>query len=65
MFDWALLVQFILEGQEEIGSPHLAELLKKHKKLLAADLALSADGGQISDSQVGSHYAVEYQHLGH
>ena len=51
---WALVAQFILEGQEEIGSPHLAELLKSHKKLLAADMALSADGGQISESQVGS-----------
>lgn len=43
--------QFLFEGQEEIGSPNLSELLKTHKALLAADLALSADGGQISETQ--------------
>lgn len=47
-------VKFLLEGQEEIGSPHLAQLLKQHKKLLAADFALSADGGQISETEVSA-----------
>ena len=47
-------VKFLLEGQEEIGSPNLAELLVEHKELLAADMALSADGGQISEEQVQS-----------
>lgn len=42
----------MFEGQEEIGSPNLSDLLKKHKKLLSADFALSADGGQISETQV-------------
>ncbi|EIE20818.1 peptidase M20 [Coccomyxa subellipsoidea C-169] len=46
-------VKFLLEGQEEIGSPNLAELLAEHKELLAADMALSADGGQISETQAG------------
>ena len=45
-------VKFLIEGQEEIGSPNLAELLVEHKELLAADMALSADGGQISEKQV-------------
>ncbi len=45
-------VQFLLEGQEEIGSPNLAELLQEHKDLLRADIALSADGGQISPKHV-------------
>lgn len=44
-------LQFLYEGQEEIGSPHLAGLLSQHKKLLAADMALSADGGQITETQ--------------
>ena len=47
-------VKFLIEGQEEIGSPNLAELLVEHKELLAADMALSADGGQISEKQVHS-----------
>lgn len=44
-------VQFLLEGQEEIGSPNLPAFLKKHRKLLKADFALSADGGQESAEQ--------------
>lgn len=44
-------MQFLLEGQEEIGSPNLPAFLKKHKRLLKADFALSADGGQESSEQ--------------
>lgn len=42
-----------LQGQEEIGSPNLAPFLRKHKHglLSGIDLALSADGGQISETQ--------------
>ena len=47
-------VQFLLEGQEEIGSPNLAELLRENAALLSADIALSADGGQISPKHVRS-----------
>jgi acetylornithine deacetylase/succinyl-diaminopimelate desuccinylase-like protein len=46
-------VQFLLEGQEEIGSPHLAAFLEREAGRLAADVALSADGAQISISQPG------------
>lgn len=46
-----LLMQFLLEGQEEIGSPNLAAFLQKHKKKFAADFSLSADGGQDSMTQ--------------
>eukprot|EP00891_Asterochloris_glomerata_P002909 jgi/Astpho2/2909/fgenesh1_pg.00050_%23_152_t len=46
-------VKFMLEGQEEIGSPQLDAFLAQHTKLLAADAALSADGGQISADQGG------------
>ncbi len=47
-------LQFLLEGQEEIGSPNLAELLQEHADLLKADIALSADGGQISSKHVSA-----------
>ena len=43
-----LNVKLLLEGEEEIGSPHLEQFLLQHRQLLAADLALSADGGQVS-----------------
>ncbi len=44
-------LKFCFEGQEEIGSPQIPGFLAKHKKLFACDLAVSADGGQWSDSE--------------
>jgi acetylornithine deacetylase/succinyl-diaminopimelate desuccinylase-like protein len=38
-------VTFIIEGEEEIGSPNLQQFIRDHRDLLAADLAISADGG--------------------
>jgi len=37
-------VKFFFEGEEEAGSPHLEELLRRHQELLAADLWLFCDG---------------------
>ena len=37
-------VKFLLEGEEEIGSPSLDTFIEQHKELLAADVVLSADG---------------------
>ncbi|HEY0932988.1 MAG TPA: M20/M25/M40 family metallo-hydrolase [Trebonia sp.] len=39
-----LNVKFLLEGEEEIGSPHLAGYVTAHADELAADLVISADG---------------------
>ena len=36
---------FLIEGEEEIGSPNLADFLEQHREILRADLAISADGG--------------------
>lgn len=44
-------VKFLLEGQEEIGSPQLPAFLKKHRERLASDLVISADGGQHGEEQ--------------
>jgi len=38
-------VKFVVEGEEEIGSPHLAPVIKKHKSLLSADAAIWEFGG--------------------
>ncbi len=46
-------VKFVFEGEEEVGSPYLEKFLVKHADLLAADLVLSADCGQISEKQPG------------
>jgi len=37
-------LKFLIEGEEEIGSPSLDAFVAQHKELLAADLVLSADG---------------------
>lgn len=47
--------RFLLEGQEEIGSPNLPDFLTSHAKELLSgiDLVLNADGGQVSEEQPG------------
>ena len=41
-----LNVKFLIEGEEEIGSPHLPEYVRQHARELACDLVISADGAQ-------------------
>lgn len=36
-------IKILFEGEEEVGSPHLSELLKKHKPLLQNDCMILAD----------------------
>jgi len=37
-------VVLLLEGEEEVGSPHIAEFVRTHRDALRADLAVTADG---------------------
>ncbi|UCF21746.1 MAG: M20/M25/M40 family metallo-hydrolase [Gemmatimonadota bacterium] len=37
-------LKFLFEGDEEAGSPHLAEVVDAHAELLHADLVVAADG---------------------
>ncbi|HYV99227.1 MAG TPA: dipeptidase [Gemmatimonadaceae bacterium] len=37
-------IKFMIEGEEEIGSPSLEQFISGNKELLAADFVLSADG---------------------
>jgi acetylornithine deacetylase/succinyl-diaminopimelate desuccinylase-like protein len=37
-------IKFFFEGEEEAGSPHLEEIIKKHKGLLEADAWIICDG---------------------
>jgi acetylornithine deacetylase/succinyl-diaminopimelate desuccinylase-like protein len=39
-----LNVRFLIEGEEETGSPNLAAVLAEHRDELAADVVISADG---------------------
>jgi acetylornithine deacetylase/succinyl-diaminopimelate desuccinylase-like protein len=41
-----LNVRFLIEGEEEIGSPHLPTYVRQHTTELACDLVISADGAQ-------------------
>ncbi|MFA6751836.1 MAG: dipeptidase [Fermentimonas sp.] len=41
-------VKFLIEGEEEIGSPNLPKFCKKHKKLLQADIILVSDTSMIA-----------------
>ena len=41
-------VKFILEGEEEIGSPNLAKFVATHKDLLQADVIVISDTSMIS-----------------
>src|ERR1700744_6363007 len=41
-------VKFIIEGEEEIGSPNLAKFVTAHKDLLKADVILISDTAMIS-----------------
>ena len=37
-------VKFVIEGEEEAGSPHLADIIRKYKDLLGSDVWLICDG---------------------
>jgi len=39
--------KYLLEGEEEIGSPNLTSFLESHKELLACTFALNPDAGMI------------------
>ncbi|HLW38961.1 MAG TPA: dipeptidase [Brumimicrobium sp.] len=41
-------VKFMIEGEEEVGSPNLAVFIKKEKKRLEADIIVISDTGIIS-----------------
>jgi acetylornithine deacetylase/succinyl-diaminopimelate desuccinylase-like protein len=51
-------VTFLLEGEEEVGSPNLAEFVSTHKELLAADLVITADGPIHEDGTPQIEYGV-------
>ena len=44
-------LKFCFEGQEEIGSPQIPAFMPPHRERFACDLAVSADGGQYSETE--------------
>ncbi|HSF83217.1 MAG TPA: dipeptidase [Anaerolineales bacterium] len=51
-------VKFLIEGEEEIGSPNLGQFIQKHKDLLACDFALNPDGGILRPDLPTITYAL-------
>jgi len=51
-------LKLFLEGEEEAGSPHLADMLKKHRDLLDADLWLFCDGPVHQSRRLQLSYGV-------
>jgi acetylornithine deacetylase/succinyl-diaminopimelate desuccinylase-like protein len=51
-------VKFIIEGEEEIGSPNLASFITEYKDMLACDFALNPDTGMIAPDTPTVTYAL-------
>ncbi|MBD3617487.1 MAG: dipeptidase [Gracilimonas sp.] len=51
-------IKFILEGEEEIGSPNLVPFLEKHKDLLSCDMVLISDTAMFAEDQPSITYGL-------
>lgn len=51
-------VKFILEGEEEIGSPNLVPFIKKNKELLDCDMVLISDTAMFGEDQPSITYGL-------
>jgi acetylornithine deacetylase/succinyl-diaminopimelate desuccinylase-like protein len=51
-------VKFLLEGEEETGSPHLADLVRERRHLFGADLVYTSDGGMHPSGRPTVYFGV-------
>jgi len=51
-------VKWIIEGEEEIGSPNLEAFISENKELLSCDFALNTDSGMIGENAPCITYAL-------
>ncbi|MBI4732492.1 MAG: M20/M25/M40 family metallo-hydrolase, partial [Chloroflexi bacterium] len=51
-------LKWLVEGEEEIGSPNLANFISGHKDLLACDFAFNPDAGMISKDEPTITFAL-------
>jgi len=51
-------IKFLIEGEEEIGSPSLDTFIPEHKDLLSCDFALNPDAGMIGPGLPTITYAL-------
>lgn len=52
-------VKYILEGEEEIGSPHLIPFIKEHKELLSCNMVLISDTAMFGEDQPSITYGLK------
>ncbi len=51
-------IKFLIEGEEEIGSPNLGQFITNHQELLKCDFALNPDTGMIGAEKPTITYAL-------
>ena len=51
-------VKFVIEGEEEVGSPHLAAFIEENQRLLQADVALLSDSAILGPDQPAITYGL-------
>ena len=56
--DLPVNLKWLIEGEEEIGSPSLEAFIAEHKDLLACDFALNPDAGMIGPEDPTITYAL-------
>lgn len=56
--DLPVNLKFLLEGEEEVGSPSLPEFIRQHRDLLRADVAVNCDGETHAPTQPSICYAL-------
>ena len=48
----------LLEGEEEVGSPHIADFIRTHRDLLKADLVITSDGPMAENGSPTIEFGV-------
>ena len=56
--DFPVNIKFILEGEEEIGSPNLVPFITEHKDLLACDMVLISDTAMFAEDTPSITYGL-------
>ena len=51
-------VKFLIEGEEEVGSPHLADFLHEHRQRLACNVVVISDTSQFGPRQPAITYGL-------
>ncbi|MEX1062562.1 MAG: dipeptidase, partial [Balneolaceae bacterium] len=51
-------VKFVMEGEEEIGSPNLIPFVKEHRQMLKCDMVLISDTAMIGENQPSITYGL-------